>query len=211
MSKKPAAIPLFADAYLADTTHLTTEEHGAYLLLLMAAWRQADCALPNDDVKLARIAGLSRQKWAVVKATILDFWTIENGRIFQPRLRREHLWVVQKSEGSKKSAHARWHPQATGNKESEGMRSQCDGNAPPPITLPKGNDAASASNFWDYAVNYLGANRRSLIAKWRKDYGQAETVQAITAAQFANAIEPVSYIERVLRGSKASTTAGEVW
>jgi uncharacterized protein YdaU (DUF1376 family) len=211
VSKKPAAIPLFADAYLADTTHLTTEEHGAYLLLMMAAWRQADCALPDDDAKLARIAGVSRQKWASIKGTILDFWQAENGRIFQPRLRRERAWVAQKSEGSKKSAQARWGKQDTDNKEDGGMRSQCDGNAPPPTTLPNGNDALSASDFWTYAVAYLGEARRPLIGKWRRDYGQAETANAITAAQFTNAVEPVAYIERTLRGVKATTGAGEVW
>lgn len=211
MSKKPAAIPLFADAYLADTTHLTTEEHGAYLLLMMAAWRQPDCALPNDDAKLARIAGLSRKKWTALKAVILDFWTVENGRIFQARLRREHAWVVQKGRTSSKSAQARWHPQGTENKGSRGMRSQCEGNAPPPTTLAKANDAESASDFWSFAVAYLGEGRRSLIGKWRKDYSQAEVANAITAAQFANAVEPVAYVERTLRGAKINSAAGEVW
>ena len=201
MSKKPAAIPLFADAYLADTTHLTTEEHGAYLLLLMAAWRQEDCALPNDDAKLARITGLSRQKWAAVKRTILEFWTVESGRIFQPRLRRERAWVAQKSETSKKSAEARWHPQDTENKGGGGMRTQCGRNAPPPPPiLPLSNDNG-VHDLWGPAVAYLGEKRRPLIGKWCRDYGELETAQAITAAQFARAAEPISYIERVLRGS----------
>lgn len=132
MSKKPAAIPLFADAYLADTTHLTTEEHGAYLLLLMAAWRQEDCSLPNDDRKLARIAGLTPRKWKAIKPTIMEFWTLENGRISQLRLSREHEFVCKKSEANRKAAEARWHEQVPENKESEGMRSHSECNAPPP-------------------------------------------------------------------------------
>ena len=62
MSTAPI-MPLFPDAYLADTTHLTTEEHGAYLLLLMAMWRRSG-KVPNDDADLARIVGLSRLKMA---------------------------------------------------------------------------------------------------------------------------------------------------
>lgn len=84
MSGKPAAIPLFADAYLADTMHLSTEEHGAYLLLLMAAWRQDDCSLPNDDRKLARIAGLSVRKWSSARTSI-EFLFDVSGTSWRPR------------------------------------------------------------------------------------------------------------------------------
>lgn len=138
---KPAALPLFGDAYLADTTHLTTEEHGAYFLLLLAAWRQADCALPADDRKLARIAGLSLRKWAAIKPTIMDFWQVEDGRIFQSRLRKEHAWVCKKSESNCKSAAARWGKQPPEKPKKGGMRTQCEGNAPPPPPKeePKGS------------------------------------------------------------------------
>lgn len=131
-AKKPAALPFFGDAYLADTTHLTTEEHGAYFLLLLAAWRQPDCALPDDDRKLARIAGLTPRKWKAIKPTIMDFWTAENGRIFQSRQRRERAWVDQKSEHNRQAAEARWNGQPAENKQGGGKRSQSKRNAPPP-------------------------------------------------------------------------------
>lgn len=205
MSKKPAAIPLFADAYLADTTHLTTEEHGAYLLLLMAAWRQEDCDLPDDDRKLARIAGLSRQKWAAVRGTILEFWTAENGRIYQPRLRRERVWVAQKSEASKKSAHARWDKQNIENKQNGGMHSQCEWNAPPPLPIPldksKGDDFDSSKQFWNSARGYLGDAKASLIGKLAKQYGQGAVATAITTAMLASPqpADRATYIIGILR------------
>jgi uncharacterized protein YdaU (DUF1376 family) len=144
MSSKPAAIPLFADAYLADTMHLNTEEHGAYLLLLMAAWRSDDCSLANDDRKLARITGLSTRKWNSIKGTILEFWTVENDRIFNPRLRKEKAYVRKKSNTNRQNSEKRWKSQDTENIEDGGMRSECGGNAPPPppIEEPKGSPNA---------------------------------------------------------------------
>lgn len=66
--------------------------------------------------------------------------------------------------------------------------------------LPLSNDNG-ASDLWGSAVAYLGERKRPLIGKWCRDYGEVETAQAITAAQFARAADPVSYIERTLRGS----------
>jgi hypothetical protein len=65
--------------------------------------------------------------------------------------------------------------------------------------IPLSNDNG-ASDFWTFAVAYLGEKKRPLIGKWCGQYGQPDTAQAITAAQLARAVEPVAYIEKVLRG-----------
>ena len=147
MSDKPASMPLFADAYLADTMHLSTEEHGAYLLLLMAAWRQDDCALPFDDKKLARIAGLSPQKWRTVKETILEFWTVDGDRIFQSRQRREMEWVEQKRRTNRVNSVKGWEKRKAEADDTQGIENKqtglsdrnanalpdgCENDAPPP-------------------------------------------------------------------------------
>lgn len=111
MSKKPSHIPLFPDAYLRDTTHLTTEEHGAYFLLLMAAWGSSDCTLPNDERRLAALAKLPVTRWRKIAATVLEFWTIDKGRISQKRLSKEWAYVQDKKAKAKAAIEGRWNKQ----------------------------------------------------------------------------------------------------
>ena len=78
-------MPMYWDAYLADTTHLSTEEHGAYLLLLAAMWRRNGW-VPDDDRDNARILGLTVAKWRRIKARLAGFLIIEGGQISQKKL-----------------------------------------------------------------------------------------------------------------------------
>jgi len=98
MSQFPS-LPLFTDAYFGDTKHLTCEEHGAYLQLLMIAWRSPGCGIPNDDAKIARMIGLSAKRWQAIKPTIMAFWSLdEDGFWRQSRLTKERRWVAERSE-----------------------------------------------------------------------------------------------------------------
>jgi uncharacterized protein YdaU (DUF1376 family) len=138
-----AALPLFTDAYLADTRHLTTLQHGAYLLMLMTAWRSSDCALPLDDVYLARICGMDKRTWAANKDTLLAFWKIgSDAKIRQGRLEDERNYVEQKrnknSEAGKASALKRK------NRDSTGVQPKLNENATPsPSPSPSFKDIPS--------------------------------------------------------------------
>ena len=90
------ALPLFTDAYLADTRHLTTEEHGAYLLLLMCAWRSDGCELEDDDKTLARIAGLSPTRWRRLKPVMAKFFAIRQGVWQQKKLQAVYSDVASR-------------------------------------------------------------------------------------------------------------------
>lgn len=91
------ALPLFTDAYLADTRHLDATQHGAYLLLLMTAWRTATCSLPDDDATLAKWACMDRRTWARHKPVIMAFWTLTDTGWVQKRLldERKHVEHVR--------------------------------------------------------------------------------------------------------------------
>lgn len=96
MSAAPFMQLYIAD-YLGDTQHLSTEQHGAYLLLLMAMWR-ADGRLPNDEKKLARITRVSLRRWHIVAPDVMAFFDVDGGDITQKRLVEERQKVTSISE-----------------------------------------------------------------------------------------------------------------
>lgn len=73
MAKPDVWMPLYVADYLADTSHLSCLEHGAYLLLIMHYWRNGE--LPADDTKLARIVKCTPKEWGKIRETIADFFT----------------------------------------------------------------------------------------------------------------------------------------
>ncbi len=88
---------LYVGDYLGDTQHFTTEQHGAYLLILMTMWR-AGGELPDDDAKLARIARLSTARWVKIKAEIVELLDVADGKVTQKRLRAELEKAREKSQ-----------------------------------------------------------------------------------------------------------------
>lgn len=96
MSSQPF-LQFYVGDYLADTTDLSCEEHGAYLLLLMTMWRHG-AKLPNDPVRLARVARLTPRKWKRVWPTISRYFEDDGEFIRNRRLTKEHQKATEKSE-----------------------------------------------------------------------------------------------------------------
>ena len=92
----PPFMQLYVADFLADTQHLTTEEIGAYLLILMTMWR-AGGRLPHDQKVLARSARLSGRSWASAWERIGPLFIITEGQITQKRLAKEFEKAMQKS------------------------------------------------------------------------------------------------------------------
>lgn len=146
MSKAAPAIPLFGDAYMADTTHLSLEEDGAYLRLMMIAWRLPDCALPDDDTRLARMLKITPGRWAKLKPVIMSFWNLGDKGWQQARLSKERNFVEQKRATNRASAEARWNGQVPENKGDDECERISGRNAPPPTPpVSKKKSDANAS------------------------------------------------------------------
>lgn len=80
-------MPLYVADYLADTTHLTVTEHGAYLLLIMSLWRNE--TLPDDDKILARHARCTSGQWARMRPVLIPFFEVADGVLWHGRVRHD--------------------------------------------------------------------------------------------------------------------------
>ena len=164
-------MPLYIGDYLADTARLTTEQHGAYLLLLMDYWRSG--RLPDNDQVLAQISKLSPDAWSNAKAMLMQFFNIKDGYWIHTRVEKELALAMENKakmhDRASKAAQARWDKQqndATSN--AQAMLKQCPSPSPSPSSTsltttiktitPEG---VSDSIFKDYMEV-----RKAKKAKW---------------------------------------------
>lgn len=96
--------------YLADTSHISTLEHGAYLLLIFNYWQRGG-PLPANDLYLARIARMTPDEWREARPTIEPFFTEIDGQWHHKRidadLARTADAIDEKKKAGRASAHAR--------------------------------------------------------------------------------------------------------
>lgn len=108
MARYPA-LPLWTDALVADTTHLSRDEFGVYMLLLIAAWRRPNCDLPDDDKFLAAVSRCDGRKWKHMRPVMAQFHTISDGVWKQNRLQKERKYVDDLSAKQRENVNVRWN------------------------------------------------------------------------------------------------------
>lgn len=104
-----AALPyiqLYTADYLADTAHLSTLEHGAYLLLIFNYWQRGESFKAKDErslnKRLASVARLSEIEWESVKENLEEYFLTSETEWKHERIERDLLHVNLKA--SKASA-----------------------------------------------------------------------------------------------------------
>lgn len=184
------AFPLWTDAYLADTGHLTTLEHGAYLLLLMTAWRSG-YSLPDDDRALARYARLSRGQWQRIAPTIRAFFTLREGRLISPRMLDELESVkrqrMQRSNAGIASAMKRKHRGSTAVQRGSNTQTQTqtqkretpktDSVSPEREENPIPNGGASRAKHYAFEGQIIKLNENDLET-WRRRFRNLPNLEA---------------------------------
>lgn len=127
MSKADIWMPLYIGDYLADTTRLTTEQHGAYFLLIMDYWRNGPP--PDDDSILENITKMKSKEWKKTKQFVMHFFTLKDGVWMHSRIEREltdaAAGKAKAEDKAKKAAEARW-----GKHGSDDAPSNASSNAP---------------------------------------------------------------------------------
>jgi uncharacterized protein YdaU (DUF1376 family) len=113
-------MPLYIGDYLADTMHLTTLQHGAYLLLLFHLWRRG--VLPDDDTTLAKVTGLTPLEWVSIRPALASFFKIGDGLWQHSRVERERSRIAARQESlgrkGKAAAEKRWAGHASGIRQA---------------------------------------------------------------------------------------------
>lgn len=79
--------PFYPGDYLRDTGRLSTEGHGAYLLLILDYW--VNGAPPDDDVVLATITRLSAPAWSKLRPTLVKYFNVVDGKWTHGRIEKE--------------------------------------------------------------------------------------------------------------------------
>ena len=152
-------MPLFVSDYLADTSHLSTEEHGAYLLLLMHGWMNGG-QLPLDDIRLRRICRMDEKPWKASKEVIKEFFYVQDGALRHRRVDRElqraQQNVNQRSAAGKASAEKRKaerEAQRNGNDRSTTVATEAEREAqrngkppPPPVNLKPSSEQTTSTD-----------------------------------------------------------------
>lgn len=121
-----AALPymqLYIADYLADTMHLSAEEHGAYLLLMFNYW-QTGKPIPKN--RLAKIARLTNERWADVEPSLQEFFC-DNGKEWV-HLRIEEDLASVREKLTKKSAAGKASVQARRSRKEADVQTKQERN-----------------------------------------------------------------------------------
>lgn len=129
-------LPFFVSDYRSDTQHLSWEEHGLYINVLMEMWIAPECRIPNDDKWLARRFRLGHGEVTdLLRPLLNEFCQTTGNWITQGRLRAEWEHALKKSKNNSGAAKSRWGKQKNSkNAYADAMRSQCE---PKPKPKPK--------------------------------------------------------------------------
>lgn len=204
MSRAPY-MPVFVDALIGDTTHLSAAEFGAYCLILFATWNNKGQALPDDPKRMARICRVSTTRWVQhLRPALIGFFDVSDGRLHQKRLEKEWVKATVTIDQKTRAAEAKWRKE----KKTEDAAASEPHIQSIPIpnkkedTVPIGTAAEEAApdrvkELFDEGLRVLGGAtpaNRALLGKLRKEYRDPKVLEAIVRCKSERPSEPAAFL-----------------
>lgn len=200
-----AALPymqFYVADYLADTMHLTTIQHGAYLLLIMNYW-QTGKPLKNCDKRLANITGMTIKEWEKNRAVLQEFFIVNHDTWTQKRIESDLAAVREKSDSAKVGAKvsvARRQNKRLANVEqtlsyTEQIRTDTE-----QIRTEQTNARATAEIFTAYEneIGIISPTVKDLLTDAINTY-PAEWIKTAITEAVKNGARKFSYIDAILK------------
>lgn len=220
-------MPMWWGDYLADTMHLSTEAHGAYMLIMAAYWNGGE-ALAADD--LPSITKLN-ERWTQVEPKLQRYFNItpngfwQHDRIDQ-EIAKATAKIVKASAAGRASAKKRAKTQHGGNKRSTDVepKLQLQGNQSEPESYKDiiviNGVPEKHQGYFDHLVlkhgycnhKHSAFNKKNLtqVKAWHMEaVTLAEIDAAIGAAKKQKPNEPqpnLGYLAAIVAGNRQEAT-----
>lgn len=195
--KVDAWMPLWIGAYLADTMALNTQQHGAYLLLLIAYWRNGG-PLEDDDGDLAGIVRATQAEWKKLRTKMLRFFAIADGKWQHARADRELREAGARRTAAvakaKQAAEQRWSkaksnapsmpgalPEHCPTPSPSPIPSECGSNEPPRAPAKSDGYSSEFEQAWRDYPQRSGHSKAEAFKAWKARLAAGEDVKTMLA------------------------------
>ena len=159
---------LYIGDYLGDTQHLSTLEHGAYILLIMAYWQNGG-PLQNDPKLLRRLTKMTPREFQKTSENVLKMFQVRDGLIVHKRIDFELSKREQVSTAARNAIKSRWY-----GRNTDVIPTNNERNTTPIVHIPDNNNTNNNSDT-------------NVIRPYRHEYGQEKNV-LLTDAQYSKLV-----------------------
>jgi len=214
-------MPMYWGDYWRDTNHLSDAEHVSYLKLISHYWTHG--LLPNDDARLARIAGRSIEEWTAMKPMLQAFfkqgWT--HSRIDRELVRQRSI-SESNSQKARKAASVRWggmlqasveQSSANANQSQSHNHNQILESEDKKESVPRSSRGSRLQANWfpeieeQELANKLGVNLSAELEKFR-DYWISQPGQKGVKVDWAATWR--NWIRRVAENPKSKKSTNRI-
>lgn len=141
--------------YLSKTSHLSTVEHGAYLLLLLHYWMNG--GLPNDEESIFRITRMEAKQWKKSRGALKTLFDEDWRHAELDEKRAQAIEKSQVNSANARRSHARRSKIAAEFAEGSHNKPESDEEAEPQLELQQQRASASQQQLAqlpDAALSY---------------------------------------------------------